>query len=114
MHEISIVEGVLKIIDREKEKHHFKKVLRIEITCGQYNCISEDNLNFCLETVTKSTYLEGAKFKIHRLPEGYRCLDCNTAFEKENGVALVCPGCHSGNTINVPNNEMYLSKLEVE
>ena len=114
MHEISIVEGVLEIIEKEKKKHNFNKVKLIEIVCGKHNCICEDNLNFCLETVANSTYIEGARFKIRRLPERHRCIECNREFEKQEAAGSICPYCRSENLMQLPNSEMYLSKLEVE
>jgi len=115
MHEISIVEGLIDLIEKQKEKHHFSRVLEIRIACGVYNCVSEENLDFCLKTVAQGTYLETAAIKVHRLPERWSCKACRQEFPKEvKGDDLCCPQCGSSNVVPLLNSEIYLDKLEVE
>jgi len=58
-------------------------VLEIQIACGVYNCVSEENLDFCLKTVAAGTYLETAIIKVNRLPERWSCKACRQEFVKE-------------------------------
>lgn len=115
MHELSIIQGVLDIIEKEQQKHKFKKVLMIEVVCGQYNCLCEETMNFCFETAAKSTCAEGASFKVKRLPEVLKCLSCGREFEGDTPEEeSACPFCGSETTMAISNHDMYLSRLEVE
>ena len=49
MHEVSIIEGLIDLVEAEKVKHHFTRVLEVQINCGIYNCVSQENLEFCLK-----------------------------------------------------------------
>lgn len=66
MHELSLVEGIIKNIEEQKIKYGFSKVKAVEIICGKYNCLSEDSLQFCFDVAVKTTYMEGARLKIKR------------------------------------------------
>jgi len=115
MHEVSIVEGLIDLVEKEKEKHRFSRVLEIQIVCGIYNCVSQENLEFCLKTVAKGTYLETAIIKVIRLPERWSCKLCHHEFSKNvKEDDPRCPKCGSPGVVPLLNSEMYLNKLEVE
>jgi len=115
MHEVSIVEGLIELVEKEKEKHHFSRVLEVQIVCGIYNCVSEENLEFCLKTVAKGTYLETAKITVNRLPERFSCQSCAHEFPQEvKEGEPCCPKCGSLGVLPLLNSEIYLDKLEVE
>jgi len=115
MHEVSIIEGLIDIVEKQKEKHQFSKVLEIHIACGVYNCVSEENLEFCLKTVAQGTYLETAIIKVNRLPERWSCKQCHSEFHKETkSEDPCCSKCGSSNVVPLLNSEIYLDKLEVE
>ena len=84
MHEVSIVEGLIELVEKEKEKHHFSRVLEVQIVCGIYNCVSEENLEFCLKTVAKGTYLETAKITVNRLPDAFRASSVRMSSPKKS------------------------------
>ncbi len=69
MHELSIIQGIIAIINKEKEKHNFSKVNFIEIVCGRFNCASEENLQFCYDALADEGYLNGAKIRLKRLDD---------------------------------------------
>lgn len=115
MHEVSIIEGMIDLVEKQRAIHHFKKVQEIHLACGIYNCVSEENLNFCLKTVAQGTCLEGVILKVHRLPERWRCPSCEMDFVVENkDVEACCPKCRSSSVLPLLNSEILLDKLEVE
>lgn len=117
MHEVSIVEGLVSLVSAQQKEHKFLCVHEVHIACGMYNCLSEENLNFCLQTVAEGTCLEKAIIKIRRLPERWQCRTCRKDFFKEDTkIALNthCPHCGAAEVIPRPNSEIYLDKLEVD
>jgi Zn finger protein HypA/HybF involved in hydrogenase expression len=89
----------------------------VHIACGMYNCLSEETLNFCLQTSAEGTALEKAVIKVRRLPERWQCLGCRKEFfegEKKPVSDMICPHCASKDVIPRQNNEIYLDKLEVD
>lgn len=76
MHELSIVNGIISHIERQKTEHNFDKVLSVELSCGPYNCISDDNIQFCFNAIAGSSWISGAKVAIKRRPlSGEDCHD---------------------------------------
>ncbi len=115
MHELSIVEGIFDLVDKQKKLHQFTRVLEVRIACGVYNCVSEDNLNFCLKTISEGTCLDSARITVIRLPERWSCSLCHCEFAREKkAVDPVCPQCSAVNVVPLLNSEIYLDKLEVE
>ena len=115
MHEVSIVEGLIDLVEKQKTQHQFSRVLEIHIACGIYNCVSEETLNFCLKTVAEGTCLEAAVVKVNRLPERWSCKPCRSEFPREKkDDDPHCPKCGSASVVPLLNSEIYLDKLEVE
>lgn len=70
MHELSIVQGIIGIIEKEWRAHNFSKVESVEVICGEYNCLCESNLQFCFDAVAAFPYMQGARLRIKRIAGG--------------------------------------------
>jgi hydrogenase nickel incorporation protein HypA/HybF len=115
MHEISICEGLVSLVEKQKKLHDFSRVLKLQVACGVYNCVSEETLNFCFHTIAKGTYMEDAMIAIHRLPERWSCPACKADFVREDLKAdPVCTRCGAKDVLPLLNSEIYLDNLEVE
>ncbi|MBF0330889.1 MAG: hydrogenase maturation nickel metallochaperone HypA [Candidatus Omnitrophica bacterium] len=117
MHEVSIVEGLITQVSAQQKERKFKTVHEVHIACGMYNCLSEETLNFCMQTVAEGTCLAKAVIKVRRLAERWQCLACRKEFFQEDRKPLLdtaCPHCAAKDVIPRPNNEIYLDKLEVD
>jgi hydrogenase nickel insertion protein HypA len=112
MHELSIVDGIIRNIEATRRRCRFEKVREIEVSCGKYNCLSEENLQFCFDAVAKSSYLEGAKLKVARREVSYRCSGCGAELSSD-APAGECPAC-KGAEITPEPNSIYIEKLEVD
>ncbi|WP_161997897.1 hydrogenase/urease maturation nickel metallochaperone HypA, partial [Escherichia coli] len=53
MHEISVVNNLIKIVEKVCEENKAKKVLKINIRINPYSCLDEENLNFIFSTLTE-------------------------------------------------------------
>ncbi|MFH0754567.1 MAG: hydrogenase maturation nickel metallochaperone HypA [Candidatus Omnitrophota bacterium] len=117
MHEVSIVEGLISLVSTQQKERQFTRVHEVHIACGMYNCLSEETLNFCLQSAGEGTCLEKAMIKVRRLPERWQCHGCRKEFfqeEKKPLLDTVCPHCGSKEVVPRPNNEIFLDKLEVD
>jgi hydrogenase nickel insertion protein HypA len=114
MHELSIIEGVISAILKEKERHHFSRVTGVEIVCGRYNCISESNLQFCFDAVVQPEWMKGARLKVRRLPGKSVCTRCSHEFETIEKGKHRCPRCSSDEIIDIIDNTVYIENLEVQ
>jgi len=113
MHEVSLVEGIIDVVNREKKRTRFKKVLTIEIGCGPYNCVSEESLQFYFDMAVRSTYLHGARLVVRRHLQQFHCRVCGTSFKGE--IDPVCPVCKRSEDVDMSmDNSIRVTDLEVE
>lgn len=61
MHEVSLCESILKIIEKQAEKEGFKRVERVTLTVGERSGASTESMAFCFPFVAKGTIADGAK-----------------------------------------------------
>lgn len=67
MHEISVVNNLIKILEKVCEENKAKKVLKINIRINPYSCLDEGNLNFIFSTLTEGNEIyRGARIELKR------------------------------------------------
>ena len=60
MHELSVTEGLIKIIVDEAEKRDIRKISRINLVIGDLASIVDDSVQFYYDILSKGTAAEGA------------------------------------------------------
>lgn len=63
MHEVSLCESILKIIEKQAEKDRFSRVTGVTLTVGDLSGASTEALSFCFPLVAKGTLAEGAALR---------------------------------------------------
>lgn len=57
MHEISLIENLLKILDKLEREHRVKTFLKINMTVNPHSCMDGENLNFIFHSMTRGNPL---------------------------------------------------------
>jgi len=114
MHELSLVQEIIRRVNLQREHDHFSRVKAIEVVCGRHSCLSEEHIQFSFDLAAKSSCMEGAKLKLIRSPARYRCASCGAEFESEREEDLRCCSCNSADAVSAINQEIYIRALEVE
>lgn len=112
MHELSIVQGILEIIERERRARGFARVKAVELQCGHYSCVTEESLRFLFEAAATEPHLEGAALALVRMPAISRCGACGAEFAGEGGGA--CPACGAEGAAPLIRTDIFVRSLEVE
>jgi hydrogenase nickel incorporation protein HypA/HybF len=73
MHEVSIAQGLMKILEDETKKHGVSRVTRVHVRIGELATCVPDALTFAFEIVSEGTVAEGAELKIEVVPARGRC-----------------------------------------
>lgn len=67
MHELSVVNNLIKILENICNENNVKKVLKITIKINPYSCLDEENLNFIFSSITKENEIyKDAKIELNR------------------------------------------------
>jgi len=114
MHEMSLTEGVVRILEDQAATHGFAKVKTVWLEIGELSQVDPESMIFCFDAVTRgSDIAAGAKLEIVVVPGQAYCLDCaDTVTLAKRGDA--CPKCGGWALQVTAGGEMRIKELEVE
>jgi len=113
MHEISIIENIMKVITENAEANQLRSISRISLKIGKMRQVVPEMLNFAFETVAQDTVAEKAALDVEYIQILMKCKDCGKEFSVENKTYL-CPHCDSRALDLLTGQEMYLDSIEGE
>jgi len=113
MHEFSIVQSLLGIIEGEVRKNNAKKVTKVVLSIGVLSGVEPHLLKVAFETFKEGTPAEDSELIIEIEPLKLKCKECGEESVKEE-LNLQCPRCGSLNTQVTGGEEMLLKSLELE
>ena len=112
MHEMSLAEGVLQLIEDAARKDHFAKVTRVWLEIGQLSAVEPEAMLFCFEAVTRGSVAQGARLEIIAAPGTGWCPACAKTVPMAEVIGE-CPHC-GGYPLRVTGGtEMRVKELEV-
>ncbi|HIJ63316.1 MAG TPA: hydrogenase maturation nickel metallochaperone HypA [Rhodospirillaceae bacterium] len=113
MHEMSLTEGILQMLEDQAKAQAFSRVLTIWLEIGELSTVDPDALTFCFEALRSGTLADGARVEIIRLPGQAFCMDCARTVRLAQRYDS-CPDC-GGDSLQVTGgDEMRVKELEVE
>lgn len=113
MHEVSIAQNILLIVEKEAEKKKASKIHLVKIILGQFTGVVKEALEFALEVVKKNSIADKAIFKIETISLQTFCPACNKDYDSQNEMIFQCPSC-KGNLDIVRGKEMYIDYIDLE
>ena len=113
MHEMSIAQSLIDIIQEEMSKNNAKTLRSVRLNIGQMSAIVPDSLSFCFEVIVSGTDMEGARLDMDIIPlKGY-CQTCEEAFEIED-YNFICPLCGGTKIETISGQDLTIVEIEVE
>ena len=113
MHEMSIAEGILQIVEDAAGQQGFKRVTEVRLEIGALSGVEVEALSFCLEVVLKGSVADGARVELERLAGRGYCLGCGETVPV-NALYDACPKCGSYQVQATGGTEMRVKDLLVE
>jgi hydrogenase nickel incorporation protein HypA/HybF len=113
MHEMSIAQSLVDILNEEMVKNRAKVLRSVKLNIGQLSAIVPESLSFCFEIIVSGTAMEGAELVMEMIPLKGVCLDCEKAFEIED-YAFSCPHCSSANIKTTAGQDLSIVEMEVD
>ncbi len=113
MHEMSLCEGVLQILQTEAEKQGFQRVKTVWLEIGELASVEIEAMRFSFEVVMKNTLADSAQLNIIHKPGVVWCMQCEkTVIVKQRFDE--CPSCGGYQLQITGGDEMKIKELEVE
>ena len=114
MHELGLVNYVVKQVTKIAEENKVKKVASVTLEFGEVSGIVTSYLYDYWNWYTKKFPLfDGAKLQCETIPAITWCDDCKKAYPTVQ-YGKTCPHCGSGNTWLQQGNEINIKQIEVE
>ena len=74
MHEITLCQRALELIEQQAAKHGAKRVTGVWLKIGAFSCVETSSLAFCFDLVCRGSVAEGCKLLTQRVR---RCPQCH-------------------------------------
>ncbi len=113
MHELSICEGIIQLIDEQAVAQNFQSVEKVSLEIGKLAGIELEALKFGFDVVIKGTVAEKAKLEIIQVEGMGWCMPCEKNVSV-NELFDACPECGSHQIQITSGNEMRVKELEVD
>lgn len=113
MHEMSLMQGVLEILEDHAKTRQFSRVKTVWLEIGALSGVDPHAMSFCFDVVMQGTLAQEAVLEIIEKPGQAWCMLCG----KNVGISArydPCPDC-GGFQLQVTGGEaMRVKELEVE
>lgn len=92
MHELSLADGVLRMVEASARREHFTRVARLRLEAGVLAGVEAHALRFALDAIRPGTCLEGAQIEIDEPPGRAWCAPCSAEVGIDSRFDP-CPQC---------------------
>lgn len=113
MHEMSLCEGLLNLVEDQARQKGFSRVHRLRLEIGGFSCIEEAALRFAFDAVTRGTLAEGATLDLVVRPGRALCFDCGHEVTLADRMDP-CPECGGGVLMPVGGDDLRVRDIEVD
>lgn len=114
MHELGIVDGILKVARESAQAAGATKVLGVTLRIGEMCEIVPEAMDFAWETLRdEDPMTAGAELHVEHVGSRSVCAQCGYEFDHDR-YHCKCPKCGSGQTLTIRGREMDIVSIDVE
>ena len=113
MHEMSLCEGVLQILEDNAKSQGYKKVKTVWLEIGGLAGVELEAMRFSFDAVMRDTLADQARLEIIEIPGQAWCMQCAKNVSVKQRFDQ-CPDCGSYQLQVTGGDEMKIKELEVE
>jgi hydrogenase nickel incorporation protein HypA/HybF len=113
MHEMSIAESVLQIVEDSARSGGYTRVKAVWLEIGQLANVEKESLRFCFDAVTRDSVAQDARLEIIETAGQGWCMQCACNVQI-TALHEPCPTCGSYQIQVTGGEEMRVKELEIE
>jgi len=113
MHELSLCQEILNILQTQSVQQSFNKIMHIKLEVGELSCVDPNALAFGFTQIAKDTLAAEAKLDIITVPGRAFCEQCKKEVALSKYLAP-CPDCDSWQLQIRSGNELRIKDIEVQ
>jgi len=112
MHELSIAENMLEIIESYRTERGFTRCNSLTVRIGLLSAVDEQALRFAFEALAEGGPHEGVVLEVEKTyPQA--CCSCGCSFQV-NDLFYSCPQCGSPRAELTGGDDLYIVQMEVD
>lgn len=112
MHEMSLAEGILQLIEDASRQQSFARVSTVWLEIGQLAGVEIEAMKFCFDAVMRGSLADGAQLEIISTPGSGWCMQCAATVDLSE-IFGACPQCGRHQVQVTGGTEMRVKELEV-
>ena len=112
MHELSLAQSMIKLIEEQQQQNNFDKVIKVNCAIGEFSSVVPEALEFGFKVASEGTVAQGAELVIKKVPLILKCRGCGNEFHSEPYI-FVCTQCGSTDTEMISGSELQIESIEV-
>lgn len=113
MHEMSLAENVLQIIEEAARSQGYTRVKAVWLEIGQLACVEQEAMRFCFDAVMRDSIVQDARLEIIEIAGQAWCEKC-ACIVPLAALYEACPNCGSQGLEVRGGDAMRVKELEVE
>jgi hydrogenase nickel incorporation protein HypA/HybF len=113
MHEMSICESIISVIEQQAVAQNFSRVKRVRLEIGPLAGVELEALRFSFGVVCKGGLAEGAALEVIEMPIDAWCMICAEKTEVKQRYDA-CPTCGSHQVQITGGDELRIKDMEVD
>ena len=113
MHEMSLAEGVLQLVEDTARRENARRVKLVVLEIGRMSSVEPEALKFCFDAVTQDGIAQGARLEIIAVAGAGWCMQCAQTVPMSE-LYGACPKCGSHQVQATEGTEMRVKEIEIE
>lgn len=113
MHEMSLCESILQVLEEQAQAQQYHKVKTVCLEIGALAGVEVEALRFSFDCVMQGSLADQARLEIIEIPGEAWCLPCGCNVTVQHLYDL-CPRCGSHQLQVNSGDQMRIKELEVE
>jgi hydrogenase nickel incorporation protein HypA/HybF len=112
VHELPVVQSIIKKASAHAMEHGAEKVTTISLVVGDGSGYVPESLQMYFDIVAEGSLCEGAKLSIRRVKPLMQCSGCGKLFERRP-FTFDCPDCGGEGTPTETGKELYIEDIGI-
>jgi len=113
MHEMSVAQGLLSILEAQAKAHAIARVTRIRLKIGRLRGLDPRQLRLAFEALAEGSLADGAAFDIEEIAAQARCRACGAVWRAAD-YRFDCPECAAADAEILAGRELFIESFDGE
>lgn len=114
MHELSVTQSILDIVQRHAEQAGATQILAINLVIGDLTGFVDDSIQFYFDFLSKDTPAQGAQLVFERIAPRAQCHSCGAEYAPPDSRLWTCPECDALGGEVIAGREFSVASIEIE